>query len=137
MKNTRRNFSFILPNCNKMFSKIFKIVCKLFGIACLITLVKEKLAMSFHTFQHRLKTKARQMVWMFVVCSIAFILCSLGLRFLLLGLAFWLNQILASTYLGFLLVALLCFLMVGCIVLMVRRNMNNQDLDHEKMTDGQ
>lgn len=119
-----------------MFFRIVKILCKLFGMVCIVELVREKLGTLVYTLQHSLKAKAKQMAWMVLIFSIAFILFGLGLRFLLLGLACWLNEVLASTYLGFLLVAMFCFVMMGCVLLIWRSNSNNQATDQEKITDG-
>ncbi|MGI2298391.1 phage holin family protein [Candidatus Cardinium hertigii] len=118
-----------------MFFRIIKIVSKLFGMACIVELVREKLAVCIYTFQHGLKKKAKKVGWILLIFSTAFILFGLGLRFLLLGLACWLNQILSSTYLGFLMVAFFCFLMVGVVLLMFRSHMNDQAADQEKITD--
>ncbi|MGI2299282.1 phage holin family protein [Cardinium endosymbiont of Bemisia tabaci] len=105
-------------------------------MACILELVREKLAVLIYTFQHSLKKKAKKVGWILLIFSTAFILFGLGLRFLLLGLACWLNQIFESNYIGFLMVALFCFLMVAAVLLMLRSHINDQVADQEKITDG-
>ncbi|MGI2262214.1 phage holin family protein [Candidatus Cardinium hertigii] len=118
-----------------MFFKIVKIVSKLFGMACMVELVREKLALLIYTLQDSLKKKAKKVGWILLIFSTAFVLFGLGLRFLLLGLACWLNQIFASNYLGFFMVAFFCFLMVLAVLLMLRSHINDQSADQEKITD--
>lgn len=119
---------------NRMFFRIIKILCKLFGMACIVELVREKLGVLVYTLQYNLKAQAKKMAWMFLLVVLAFILLGLGLRFLLLGMAYWLNALFSSTYLGFFLVSIFCFLMVILMVLMLRRKINDQE--EEKITNG-
>ena len=125
-----------LAHFTRMFFRIVKIVSKLFGMACIVELVREKLALLIYTFQHSLKKRAKKIGWILLIFSTAFILFGLGLRFLLLGLACWLNQILSSNYLGFFIVAFFCFLIVVAVLLMLRSHMNDPSADQEKITDG-
>ncbi|MGI2257670.1 phage holin family protein [Candidatus Cardinium hertigii] len=119
-----------------MFFRIVKIVSKLFGMACMVELVREKLVILIYAFQDSLKKKAKKVGWILLIFSTAFILFGLGLRFLLLGLACWLNQIFASNYIGFLMVAFFCFLMLAAVLLMLRSHINDQGADQERITNG-
>ncbi|MCT4697147.1 MAG: phage holin family protein [Candidatus Cardinium sp.] len=119
-----------------MFVRVIKILCKLLGIACIVELVREKLGGFVHTLQRGLKAKAKKVAQLVLLAALTFILFGLGLRFLLLGLAYWLNALLSSTYLGFFLVSIFCFLMVVLVVLILRSKMNNQPLTQEKISDG-
>lgn len=110
-------------------------LCKLFGVACIVGIVRERIGMLAYTLQHNLKAQAKKIVRMFLLGSLAFILLGLGCQFLLLGLACWLNTVLPGTYLGFLLVAMVCFLMVILMVLILRRKIHNQEAEHDHITD--
>ncbi|WP_250238755.1 phage holin family protein [Cardinium endosymbiont of Oedothorax gibbosus] len=100
-------------------------------------MVRKRMGMLVCALQHNLKAQAKKIAQMFLLGSLAFILLGLGLQFLLFGLACWLNAVLCNTYLGFLLVAMGCFLMVILIVLMLRRKINNQEVEQGHITDGE
>ncbi|WP_342265254.1 phage holin family protein [Cardinium endosymbiont of Philonthus spinipes] len=119
-----------------MFFRMIKMLCKLFGMACIVGIVREKLGVFAHTFQHNLQTKAKKIIQIFLLGSLVFILLGLGLRFLLLGLAYWLNTVFSSAYLGFFLVSIFCFLMVMFMVLMLRNKISSQEADQGHMKDG-
>ena len=118
-----------------MFLRIIKMLCKLFGIACLVEIVREKLGMLACTLQHNLKEKAKKVAQMFFLAALVFILLGLALRFLLLGLACWLNVVLSSAYLGYFLVSIFCFLIVIVMVLVLRSKINSQE--EEQISDGE
>lgn len=120
-----------------MFFRIIKMLCKLFGIACIVEMVRERIGVLLYTLQHNLKAQAKKIARMFLLASLVFILLGLGLQFLLLGLVCWLNAVLSSTYLGFFLVSMVCFLMVILMVLMLRRKINNQEAEQDHITDGE
>lgn len=105
-------------------------------MACIVGIVREKLGVFAHTFQHNLQTKAKKIIQIFLLGSLVFILLGLGLRFLLLGLAYWLNTVFSSAYLGFFLVSIFCFLMVMFMVLMLRNKISSQEADQGHMKDG-
>ncbi len=106
-------------------------------MACIVEMVREKLGMLVYTLQHRFKAKAKRIANLVVCFALGFIFLSLGLRFLLVGCACWLNAVFSSTYLGFFIVSVFCFLMVMVILFMVRSSVNSQEVDQEKITDGQ
>ncbi|TSJ80911.1 MAG: phage holin family protein [Candidatus Cardinium sp.] len=112
-------------------------VCKLFGIACIVEIVRERLGMLAYTLRYNLSAHAKKIARMFLLVCIACVLLGLGLSFLLLGLAYWLNIIFSSLYLGFFLVSIFCFLMVAFVILMLRRTVNSQAVEQGDIMDNE
>lgn len=108
-----------------MLKKIIKVTCQILGGIYVIVKLRKQWDRSIHGLQDAFRARLHQIGVAFLIGYIILTLLGFGILFLLLGLAYWCNTLLTNPYVGFFIVAFLCFLLILSIAFIIRKKVSH------------